>query len=147
MNIVSIADEIWRELDMPDDISIPVVAFWIRSNIGTLNNLLNLDLSIDEDGEITPELTLDEKSIYKTCYLIYYYGKLAKSNMGANSYEIQEVTEGDTRVKMAVKTDKAKIYLSVQKDMKSDLDKMVKLYRYNNAIPSDAVTSEAYGAI
>ena len=41
MKIVDIADEIYRELGEPTDNSIPPIAFWIRTNLGTLNNYLN----------------------------------------------------------------------------------------------------------
>jgi len=34
MKIVDIADEIYRELAEPSTISIPSIAFWIRSNVG-----------------------------------------------------------------------------------------------------------------
>ena len=41
MKIVDIADEIYRELGEPSSISIPAISFWIRSNVGELNNRIN----------------------------------------------------------------------------------------------------------
>jgi len=78
--IVDIADEIYRELGEPSDVSIPSVAFWLRTNLGKLNILINktyaintLDLEVDA---ISPEtFTITEKSIFKKMYNIHYYDR------------------------------------------------------------------------
>jgi hypothetical protein len=78
--IVDIADEIYRELGAPPDISIPSVAFWLRTNLGKLNILINkrytintLDLEVDA---ISPEtFTITEKAILKKMYNISYYDR------------------------------------------------------------------------
>jgi len=88
--IVDIADEIYRELGEPSDVSIPSVAFWLRTNLGKLNILINkrysintLDLEVDA---ISPEtFTITEKSIFKKTYKIHYYDRqiiklIGKSN-------------------------------------------------------------------
>ena len=46
MKIVDIADEIYRELGEPSSLSIPAISFWIRSNVGELNNRLNTAFKI-----------------------------------------------------------------------------------------------------
>ena len=46
MKIVDIADEIYRELSEPSTISIPSISFWIRSNVGELNNRINTTFKI-----------------------------------------------------------------------------------------------------
>ena len=33
MKVVDIADEVYRELGSPTDLSIPAIAFWLRTNI------------------------------------------------------------------------------------------------------------------
>ena len=50
MKIVDIADEIYRELGEPSTISIPAIAFWIRSNVGELNNRINTTFKIVDYG-------------------------------------------------------------------------------------------------
>jgi hypothetical protein len=88
--IIDIADELHRELGEPDDISIPSIAFWLRSNLGKLNIHLNkkyfintLDLEVDA---ISPEtFTITEKTIFKKLYNIHYYDRqiiklIGKSN-------------------------------------------------------------------
>ena len=47
MKIVDIADEIFRELGSPSDLSIPAIAFWLRSNMGALNNHINMAFKIN----------------------------------------------------------------------------------------------------
>ena len=48
MKVVDIADEIYRELSEPTTISIPAISFWIRSNVGELNNRINTTFKIRE---------------------------------------------------------------------------------------------------
>jgi hypothetical protein len=50
MKIVDIADEIYRELGEPSSLSIPAISFWIRSNVGELNNRLNTAFKIYDHG-------------------------------------------------------------------------------------------------
>jgi hypothetical protein len=50
MKIVDIADEIYRELAEPSSLSIPAISFWIRSNVGELNNRLNTAFKIYDHG-------------------------------------------------------------------------------------------------
>ena len=78
--IVDIADEVYRELGEPSDISVSSIAFWFRTNLGKLNILINktyaintLDLEVDA---ISPEtFTITEKSIFKKMYNIHYYDR------------------------------------------------------------------------
>ena len=53
MKVVDIADEIYRELGEITSLSIPAIAFWVRTNIGALNNLINTGYSIDSDTVIS----------------------------------------------------------------------------------------------
>ena len=48
MKVVDIADEIFRELSEPSTLSIPAIAYWVRSNVGELNNYLNVNLYFDK---------------------------------------------------------------------------------------------------
>ena len=38
MKVVDIAQEIYFDLNSPSDLSLAAVSFWIRANIGNLNN-------------------------------------------------------------------------------------------------------------
>ena len=47
MKVVDVADEIYRELGSPTDTSVASISFWVRSNIGALNNHTNMEFTID----------------------------------------------------------------------------------------------------
>ena len=46
MKVVDIANEIFIELGEPSSLSIPAITFWVRSNIGKLNNAINTQFFI-----------------------------------------------------------------------------------------------------
>lgn len=78
--IVDVADEVYRELGEPSDVSIPSIAFWLRTNLGKLNILINkkytintLDLEVDTIS--SEAFTITEKSIFKKTYKIHYYDR------------------------------------------------------------------------
>ena len=90
--IVDISDEIYRELGEPSDLSHASIAFWLRTNIGDLNILINkkyyiieatLEIGIPEDSGDT--FTDIEKSIFKMLYSIHYYERLFRNALGAAS--------------------------------------------------------------
>ena len=41
MKIVDLADQIFRELGEPSDLTLPAISYWVRSNVGGVNNYLN----------------------------------------------------------------------------------------------------------
>ena len=49
MKVVDIASEIYEELGRPSSLSIPSISFWLRNNIGGLNNYINTQFSIASD--------------------------------------------------------------------------------------------------
>ena len=57
MKIVDIADEIFRELGNPSTISLPAISFWIRSNVGELNNRINTTFKIRDTNPDIYELS------------------------------------------------------------------------------------------
>ena len=78
--IVDIADEIYRELLNPSDLSIASIAFWLRTNLGKLNILLNKNYNINtvdlEIDAISPDtFTILEKDIFKKLYKVHYYDR------------------------------------------------------------------------
>lgn len=80
IKIVDMADEIYRELGEPSDVSIASIAFWLRSNVGKLNILLNKNYEISstdlEIDAISPDtFTLTEKAVFKKLYTISYYDR------------------------------------------------------------------------
>ena len=50
MKVVDIAQEIYMELGEPSSLSIPAIAFWIRSNVGALNNYIDKAFKINDSS-------------------------------------------------------------------------------------------------
>jgi hypothetical protein len=76
--IVDIADEIYRELAEPEDVSIPSIGFWLRTNIGKLNILVDKSYTISETtleiiDSVKEPFGINESAIYKKMYNIHYY--------------------------------------------------------------------------
>lgn len=86
MLIVDIANEIWIDEGSPTNTSIPAIAFWIRGQVGRVNNLLCEDLQINESTlEIThcngKLISLDIISIFKQLYRLYALQLQINNNM------------------------------------------------------------------
>ena len=81
MKIVDIATEIFEELGQPSSLSIPAVSFWVRNNIGSLNNYINTSFSVrGTDFEVVrtvdnSEVEIDQnaKAVLKKMYIVHYY--------------------------------------------------------------------------
>lgn len=134
--VTTIADEIFRELESPSDTSSGAISFWLRDNVGNLNSLLSTSYNLDSTGQFTPEFGNSEKDILKKLYVIYYYNKFIRANLGAASYDsvLEITTDGDT-VKKVNKNEIAKTYIQL-KNIETDLlNKLINGYKSNNTSP------------
>ena len=59
--VVDIADEINFELNSPSDISISFISFWLRRNVGKLNNLISTTFTITADSPFNFSSALSEE--------------------------------------------------------------------------------------
>ena len=141
--IVDISDEIYRELGEPSDLSHASIAFWLRTNIGDLNILINkkfyiiestLEIGIVEDsGDAFTDL---EKSIFKMIYSIHYYERLFRNALGAASTDSTiEIDQNGFRAKRVNKNDLAKTYSDLRKQIVSELDILTRNYNLNESRP------------
>lgn len=141
--IVDISDEIYRELGEPSDLSHASIAFWLRTNIGDLNILINkkyyiiestLEIGIVEDsGETFTDL---EKSIFKMIYSIHYYERLFRNALGAASTDSTiEIDQNGFRAKRVNKNELAKTYSDLRKQIVSELDILTRNYNLNESRP------------
>lgn len=138
--IVDIADEIYRELGSPNDLSIPSIAFWLRTNIGDLNILINkkyfIDqntLEINENGEDFGDI---EKSIFKMIYGIHYYERLFRNALGAASTDsVIEIDQNGFRARKINKNELAKTYAELRRQINDELQILTKNYNLNEARP------------
>jgi hypothetical protein len=135
MNTVNLADITFRDLSNPDDVSIPNIVFWYETHIGVLNTLLETGYTVDANQQLTPELGDAEAAIYENLYLIYYYDKLVRTNLGAGAYDWSELTEGDSHIRRVSRNEIAKSFIQLKKALEDRLNRLVFLYQRDKALP------------
>ena len=137
MKIVDMAQEIHFELGQPSDLSVPAISYWLRNNIGILNNRINKDIIIDDNSlELVPNLGEAEKSIYKKIYECHFYDLKIKQTLNAiNADSLLEVTDGGGTVRRINRNETSKIYLEAKKQAFSELDMMIHDYNINDVGP------------
>lgn len=142
MKVVDIADEIYRELDKPSSLSIPAISFWVRTNLGMLNNLLNTTFSVADDATLEildkdgGEINQEEASILKKIYLSHYYDGLIRSSLGAASSDaVVELSSDGSRIKKINKNEQSKTYYTVRLQIVDELKMMVIGYKTKESTP------------
>lgn len=135
--VVDIADELFR-FGNQTDFSIPAISFWIRSNLGTLNNLINTSFYVDKDTlEIKPCFGENEAAILKSLFTIYWIGFRIKGSLGAAGYNSAlEVTSNGATVRLASKTEIAKTYLQEKRLEEDNLKTLIIGYKSGKSLPS-----------
>lgn len=133
--ITSIAGELIDDLNNDSSLSASYLSSWLRNNIGKLNNVIGTSFTIGSDDEITPCINDDQKDIFKQLYICWYYQFKANSNLGASGYEVLEVRDGDSVVKVASKTEIAKTYLTIAKTCNENITFLIKYYNKYRALP------------
>ena len=118
--IVDISDELFNELGEPDDISIASVAFWLRTNVGSLNVLINKDYSINESTleieSINNSFTISEKSIFKKLYIIHYYDRQLRKTLNSISLDsVVSISDEGSSVTKVNKNELSKTFSSIKK--------------------------------
>jgi len=147
MKVVDIAQEIYFDLNSPSDLSIAAIAYWVRSNVGALNNLIFSNFVVNEttyeivDGsDSAVEIDINAVSILKKMYIIHRYAVIIRSKLTAiDSDDIVEVTDQDQKVR---KLDKTQIIraVSAEKKIEEDiLQKLINAYRTKKSAPVHVV--------
>ena len=141
--IVDISDEIYRELGEPSDLSLASIAFWLRTNIGDLNILINKKFYITNDtleigilegsGDAFGNI---EKSIFKMIYSIHYYERLFRNALGSASLDtVLSVTDDGSTVVKINKNELAKTYAQLRNQISDELQALTKNYNLNEVRP------------
>ena len=154
MKVVDIADQIYRELDSPTDLSIPAISFWLRSNGGSLNNYLNTkfqvnsSLEIDNSEDTTQEIGLEEVAIIKKMYLIHDYEKKLRSVLGAASLDaVIQISDLGTSIRKVNKNEVGKTFSQVKRQEQEELNRMISAYKISASCPRQVAgddTEEGY---
>jgi hypothetical protein len=144
MKVVDIANEIFIELGEPSSLSIPAITFWVRSNIGKLNNAINteffikfdtFDIQRKIDGH-DKDIGIDEASILKKMYFVYYYDTQIRVNVrGLETDAVVEVSSDGMRVRKTSKTEIIRYLTSLKRLELDELNKMINYYRIHKAVP------------
>jgi|Laugrefabdmm15sn_1035127.scaffolds.fasta_scaffold02284_1 hypothetical protein len=153
--IVDISDEIYRELGEPSDLSIASVAFWLRTNIGKLNVLLNKPYLINEttleiysSDETKDPFGINEKTIFKKIYTLYYYERLFRNALGAASTDsVIEIDQNGFRAKRVNKNELAKTYSELKKQADAELKILLDKYDMNGVSPLQVVGDDTIGGV
>ncbi len=132
-----IATEIFDENDSPDDLSIPAISYWLRNGFTALNSRISTSYSLDPVTlESTPSIGEEEKNILKKLFLVYYYGKLIRSNLGAAGVQTAtEVSSDGASVRMVSKTDIASRYGIQKREEEQALADLITAYKLDKAGP------------
>jgi hypothetical protein len=142
MKVVDISDQIYRELDSPTDLSIPAVSFWLRSNVGVLNNyintkfLVNAVLEIVNSDDLTVEIGLEEVAILKKMYFLHDYEKKLRNVLGAAAMDaVIQISDLGTSIRKVNKNEVGKTFAQVKKQEQEQLDKMIAAYKISASSP------------
>jgi hypothetical protein len=139
--IVDIADEIYRELGEPQELTISSIAFWLRTNIGDLNILINKKFYISDDTYEIASPDDDtfkdiEKSIFKMIYSMHYYERLFRNALGSASTDsVLEISQNGFMARKVNKNELAKTYAQLRKQIADELQVLTKNYNLNEARP------------
>lgn len=144
--IVDVASELFEEFGEPSDISVPSIAYWLRSNIGDLNITINKKYIIDENTlEIVSEEAGEtfgniEKSIFKMLYSIHYYERMMRKSLNdATLDSVISISDEGSSVTKVNKNEMAKTYASLRKQINEELMELTKNYNLNEAKPLQVV--------
>jgi hypothetical protein len=137
MKVVDIADEIYRELGEVTSLSIPAIAFWVRTNIGALNSFINTTYSIntttleleqtvtDATGaEVILEIGEEERSILKKMYMVHHYDRQIRSNI--------TTLESVTKVN---RNEINRVFYQIKKQEHDELRELINAFKLSKAVP------------
>ena len=156
MKVVDIATEIFTELSEPASLSVESISYWLRMNVGELNNHLNTSFRLDESSEINnnidkedrepsafnssltfvAEIGPEEKAVLKKMYMVHYYERQLRSTLGAASNDpVVEVVSDGSKVRKINKNELSKTYTSLKKQEYDELIHMINSYKNRVSSP------------
>ncbi len=144
MKVVDISEEIYRELGRPTDLSLPPIAYWVRTNIGALNNYINKSyfingstLEIQETVDsVTSEIGENEKAILKKMYMVHYYELKLKTHISTLSTDtIISVEDDGSSVTKVNKNEISKTFTQIKVQEFNELQNLVSSYKISKSRP------------
>lgn len=151
------SDEIGSELydELADaSLSVSGISYWIRTNVGKLNNLIytNFNTPASGAGEFYHTINSDvvsmqdkEKDIFKLLYEIYYYGRQIRNTMGAASVDsIIEISSDGATVRKINKNEMSKTWLAYRNNSYEALKNSIYAYTYGQSTPQQVFGDDIY---
>ena len=144
MKTVDIADEIYRELGSPSSTSISAIAFWLRSNIGALNNYLNETYTINGSYEIidaaSAEINSQSVAVLKKMYSIHDYDLKIRANIvSISTSDIISITDKGRSVTKDNKNEVTKALSSVKNEETKAMNELINAYKNRESTPIQVV--------
>ena len=144
MKIVDIANEIYRELGEPSTTSIPAIAFWVRSNIGALNNYLNESFTINDSYEIVDpnlaEINIQAVAVLKKMYSIHDYDLKIRANIySITTSDIISISDKGRSITKVNKNEVTKAVTSLKNEEEKNLQALVVAYKNRDSTPIQVV--------
>jgi hypothetical protein len=130
-----LATGIWDDLGQPSTVSVENVSGWLYTNIGKLNAYIDTCFSGVEGTGFNAELNNREGAIYAQIYKLKFYEGQITSNLGAASYSVVELREGDHVLRLASKTELAKTYKELKSQEQNVLKGLIGDYKLDRAQP------------
>ena len=145
MKVVDIADDIFREVGRPSDTSIPVISYWIRANVGALNNYINREFEVDSTtleilDKNSHEILADEAVILKKMYMVHHYDVQVRKNIGTIEKEsIISVYDGEQSVTKINRNQVLLTLTSLKRAEEYELQKLITAYKTDKSSPKQVV--------
>jgi hypothetical protein len=149
VKVVDIADELHRELGEPTSLSIPAIAYWLRTNIGALNNHINTAYVInsttfeieqtetDSSGaEATVEIGEEERAILKKMYSVHFYEIKLRDNITSLATDtVVSVSDDGSSVTKVNRNEVNRVYQQIKRQEYSELRDMINSFKLMKSAP------------
>ena len=143
MKVVDIAQEIYFDLNSPSDLSLAAISFWIRANIGNLNNTIFSSFIINDSYEITEsdaEININAVAILKKMYMVHRYAVIIRSKITeVTTNDVVEIQDQDTRVRRIDKNQLIRSISAEKKQEEEELRFLISNYRANKSSPGQVI--------
>jgi len=135
--ITDLATLIYNNLGAPSDVSISSIQTKLVSTgfLGRLNNSINTSYSI-VSGDISPELGINEQSLYSQMYISEYYSRKINQIIGGTDISWTSIGDGDSKITRSSQTEVAKVYKDLKKQADEEITRLTNAYRVNASEPS-----------
>ena len=143
MKVVDIAQEIYFDLNSPSDLSLAAVSFWVRANIGNLNNSIFSSFNINDSYEIVQddaEININAVAILKKMYMVHRYAVIIRSKITeVSTNDVVEIQDQDTRVRRIDKNQLIRSISAEKKQEEEELRFLISNYRANKSTPGQII--------